>query len=58
VPLAELAPSVKPPIVPGQPPMFEFAHFPSAWRLGLLRFGLPPRQILVPDRGDVVVEPH
>lgn len=58
VPLAELAPTIKQPIIPGQPPTFEFAHFPSTWRLGLLRFGLPPRQILVPDRGDVVVERH
>jgi hypothetical protein len=58
VPLAEFAPTVKEPVLPGRPPTFEFSHFPSTSRLGLLRFAFRPRQILVPDRGDVVVERH
>jgi hypothetical protein len=59
VPLVEFAPSVKEPAGSGLPPLFEFLHFPSASRFGLLRLASPlrpPRQILVPDRGDVVVE--
>lgn len=56
VPLIEFQPIPKDIGAPGQPVIFEFGNFPSASRLGLLRFGLPPRRIVVPDRGDVLIE--
>ena len=56
VPLADFEPRVRQPSGVNQPLSFEFAHFPSASRLGLLRFPLPPRQILVPEVGSVIVE--
>lgn len=56
VPLAEFSPIPKDLVAPGRPVTYEFGNFPSASRLGLLRFGLPPRRILVPDRGEVLIE--
>lgn len=56
VPLADLAPTVTETAPPGQPSTFAFEHFPSTSRLGLLRFPSAPRQILVPDRGDIIIE--
>jgi hypothetical protein len=56
VPLAEFATNVKEPVGSGQPPLFEFLHFPSSFRFDLLRLAHPPRRIVVPDQGDVLVE--
>jgi len=58
VPLADFRPQLKPQGEPARPTQFEVEHFPSSTRFGLLRLPLPPRQILIPDRGEVVVERH
>ena len=56
VPLIEFQPVPKNVGPPGQPVTYEFGNFPSASRLGLLRFGVPFRRVLVPDHGEVVIE--
>jgi hypothetical protein len=56
VPLRELDFQLVGEDIRGQPLTYRSDHFSSASRFELRRFPSPPRQIVVPDRGDIIIE--